>query len=106
MALHHYGVLKVTTWALGVIAVAAIALDPTVKVALIVSIPPTITGILAFVLGLMNRKQLQTIKVDVNTNFQKLLQDKISQDKVITEQTQKLAHAEGRREGVESKDAK
>ena len=102
MALHHLGILKTVTWVLGAAAVAIVAMDPTIKVALIVSAPPTLTGILAFILGLMNRKELKVIKVDVNTNFQKLLREKEEQNKEMAAKSDQLSHAQGRREGIES----
>lgn len=104
MVLHHLGVLKTVAWVTGVAGAVIVAMDPTVKVALVASIAPTIASLGALVLGILNRNQLKVIKVDVNTNFQKLLQDKKDQDKEMAAKTILLAHAEGRREGVESKE--
>lgn len=69
-----------------------------VEIALIVSIPPTITGLGAFILGLLNRRKLerveiqgQKIEVNVDGHLSKLME--IQQD---------LARAQGRREGVDA----
>ena len=106
MIVHHLSVLKTVAWVTGIIGAVVVALDPSVKVALIASIAPTIASMGALILGILNRNQLKVIKVDVNTNFQKLLQDKKNQDKEMAGKTIQLAHAEGRREGVESKEPK
>jgi hypothetical protein len=49
MTIAHIGALKVASWAIGVIAAAVFAIDPSYKMfvitALIAATPPTITGI-------------------------------------------------------------
>jgi hypothetical protein len=106
MSLHHIGAAKIVALVSAAIGAVILALDPTVKVALIVSIAPTVASVWAVVLGIMNRDQLKVIKVDVNTNFQKLLREKEDQNKEMAQKTTDLAHAQGRREGIESRETK
>lgn len=73
MTIHYYGGLKAVTWLFGLAAVAAFAIEPTVKVAIIVAIPSAITGIGTLVLGFLNRKDAKEIhavvtKVETQTN--------------------------------------
>lgn len=69
-------------------------MDTSVKVALIVAIPSTITSIGTLVLGLMNRSGLKEVHESVNGKLKQLI-----------ETSGKLSHAEGRREGVEATEA-
>lgn len=99
MPLPHYSALKAVAVAIGVVAAAIYATDPTVKVAIIAAtiaaIPPTIVGILNFFLGRANRKNIQQINVSVDGKLDRFM-----------ETAQKLSHAEGRREGVEATEDK
>lgn len=102
MVIHHLGVLKTVAWVTGIVGAVIVALDPSVKVALIASIAPTIASMGALILGILNRNQLKVIKIDVNTNFQKLLQDKKDQDKEMATKSDQLSHAQGWKEGSQS----
>ena len=106
MTIHSYAVAKVLVYASVAVGAFFFMLDPTVKVALIVSIPATVTGLVTLILGIVNRQQLKAIKVDVNSNFSRLLSEKANAQSQLTESQKKLSHAEGRREGVESGEAK
>ena len=68
-----------------------IVLEPTVQVALIVAVPALITGVGTIVLGLMNRSQMKQISINVDGKLEQLMAMR-----------QQLAHAEGRREGVDA----
>ena len=81
-------------------------MDPTVKVALIVAIPSTITGIGTLVLGFLNRSTQTQMKSSMDGHFTKLLAERQQQGVELVEKTDKLAHAEGRREGVEAAEDK
>ena len=84
-------------------------MDPTVKVAIIVAIPSAITGLGTLYLGIMNRRDAKDIrdhvgdiKASVDGNFSRLLDEKATQRVQLVDKTERLAHAEGRREGVEA----
>jgi hypothetical protein len=101
--------LKIATIAFSAMAAAAVALDPTVKVAIIMSVPATITGLGTLALGFLNRldqkKSLVNqaeMKDSMDGHFGKLLAEKAAQGAELVDKTDKLAHAEGRREGIES----
>jgi hypothetical protein len=102
MTIHFYGALKITTVIFGIIGAAIFAADPTIRVALIVATPGTITGILTFTLGLLNRRDARALKVG-QENMQKSVDGKL--DKYI-ETKEQLSHAQGRREGVEATEEK
>jgi hypothetical protein len=104
MGLHHLGLLKVGSWLFGLLVGAVVfAMDPTTKAFLfglcIASIPPTITGL--FTLRKLNR-----IDVNVDGRLGKLLNEKDAADAKLADKSAQLAHAQGRREGVESKEPK
>jgi hypothetical protein len=94
---------------LSVLAAVVVVMDPTVKVALIVVVGQLIIGIPTLILGFLNRKGLREIKVDVNSNFTRMMNQRdVQEEKLIMQagqlgfKTEQLAHAEGRREGIES----
>lgn len=98
--------MKVAATVTAVAAATIFALDPTVQVAIIVSVPTTVVTL---VLGLMNhyelkkhRDELHVIKVEMNGNMSRILDEKAIQGVSLTEKTTALAHAEGRREGTEA----
>jgi hypothetical protein len=106
MVLHHYGVWKLIWLASVIVGGVVVAMDPTVKVALIVATPTTITGFGTLILGFLNRRDAKLIhantaeiKASVNGNFTKLLNAKAAQSVELKDKTEQLAHAEGRREG-------
>lgn len=93
------------------------ALDPTVKVAIIVAIPSAITGIGTLVLGWLNRKEskrqfdvlhgnMTIIKENVNGALTKLRAEKDIQATQLIDAKVDLSYAEGRREGIEAKEKK
>ena len=69
-------------------------MDSTVKVAIIASIPGALTGLGTLIYSVLNRKALTNIHVAINSRLSELLVSSI-----------RAAKAEGRREGVESRDA-
>jgi hypothetical protein len=104
-----YAALKITTVMFFTIAAAIVAMDPTVKVAMIVATPGMITGIGTIILALMNRKtQQEGLKIQIETkanvdgNFSKLWEEKDRQVAQLKETQDKLSHAEGYRAGSES----
>lgn len=95
MIIPYVGALKVKT-ALAVISaisLLAFAVDPTVKVALIVSTPPTLLSIITLVVALLNHRDGQKLHISLNSRLSELV--RVSKE---------ASHAAGRREGVESKD--
>lgn len=70
MTLPHFTALKITTLVLGMAAAAVIAMDPTVKVAIIAAIPPTIS---AFLWGWVNNKKLTTVEKNTNNKLDQVL---------------------------------
>jgi hypothetical protein len=67
-------------------------LDPTIKVAIITALPPTVVAAAALITSLSNHKDIKELHVIVNSRLSELL-----------EQKGKAEHAAGRREGIESK---
>src|ERR1035437_1989831 len=103
----HLSVLfgfKVATVVFTLIGAAIVAMDPTVKVAIIVAAPSMLAGIGTIILGFMNRTKLQDVhesavrmESNVNGKLSKLLE--VKQELSNTQQT--LAHAEGHREATD-----
>jgi hypothetical protein len=97
MSWHNYGVaklaalLKVATWVFGFVGTAVWIIDPTVKVALIASMPASITGLAAFIMGIVNKNKIKEVHLTMNSRLDELLRT-----------TKEHAHDEGRREGIES----
>ena len=95
---HHYGVLavalKIATGVFSIVAALMIIMDPTVKVAIIAAIPPTISSLMW---GYINHKKLQTVEVNTNHRLDKLLQER---NTATTRADTAEAHALGRTEGV------
>ena len=92
---------KVATLAFAVLAAAVVALDPTVKVAIIAAIPGTITGLITVILGIINHRTQQEMRVSVDGNFKRMLDERALQTVELKDQSDKLSHAQGRREGIE-----
>jgi hypothetical protein len=110
MSLHHIAAWKVASAVAVAISATVIVMEPTVKVALIMGVSAIVTMIAG---KLMERwfppKILQKIatsqneiKVSVDGNFKRMLDDKEKQDKLIAQSDKDLARAEGHREGSES----
>ena len=73
MTFPHIGYWKAATWTLATVAAAIIAIDPTVKIALIAGTPAAVTGLFGLLLGYLNRRELQNIKVNVDGRLSELL---------------------------------
>jgi hypothetical protein len=100
-------VLKVTT----VFAAALVAMDPTVKVALIAGAALVLANIPTFILGLLSRSDAKKslvnqaeLKTAMDGNFGRLWNEKDQLRTALTDKSEKLAHAEGHREGIEAAD--
>jgi hypothetical protein len=65
--------LKLATGLLAIMAIAVFAMDPTIKVAIIVSIPPTLAAI---VTGMVNHSKLSTIEINTNHRLDMLLAER------------------------------
>ena len=85
------GAWKVITFATSVLAALIFAMDPTVKVALISCIPPTVS---AFIWGWVNHKKLSTVEVNTNSKLSRLLDERNAA-------SSRADRAEGHREGME-----
>ena len=112
MIVTHYTALKVLA-VYSVIALSAIALNPTLEVAVIVAVPGTIAGMGTIFLGLLARKDARELRASqaamqtsIDGHFSKLLDEKQKQGEQLVDKTDRLAHAEGRREGVEATEEK
>lgn len=78
-------------------------MEPGVKVALIVAIPSTITGIGTLLLGFLNRQDNKSIKLGVDGINSRIQTKSDAQGEELADKSNQLAHAQGRREGMESK---
>ena len=103
MSIVHYGALKLVLVASILAAAAIAAMDPTTKgyivAGCIAAIPPTITGVL-------NHWKIAAVehKVDgMNTALTAKADNAIAQ---LSDAKNEIAHKDGRREGVESKEEK
>ena len=118
MTIAHYGAAKLILLGVyGVAAAAIVVINPTVEVALIVAVPGIITGMGTICLALLNRrdarkdasemKAIQSkMQTSIDGHFTKLLDQKQIISEQLVEKTDKLSHAEGRREGIESTEEK
>jgi membrane protein implicated in regulation of membrane protease activity len=109
MSLPHYGAWKLATWILSGLAAVIVAMDPTMKVAIVTAIPATLTLLFTILTWFMGRKSLvnqSQMKESIDGHFTKLMEEKTQQGVELVEKTDKLSHAEGRREGIESTESK
>lgn len=88
----YYGAVKLATLVLGVGAVTVILMDPTVKVAIISAIPPTVS---AFVWGWVNHVKIATVEVNTNSKLTELLKQR-------NEAASRADRAEGIKEGSDA----
>jgi hypothetical protein len=97
------GTLKVVTLVGGTIGAAVFVLEPTVQVALI-----GFAGVIAANLCAFGMLYFRLTRIDHNMDgINTHLRDKNeAQGAALTDAGQKLAHAEGRREGIESTEGK
>lgn len=84
--------LKVATVGLSLAAATIIAMEPTVKVAIIAAIPPLVSS---FLWGWANHRKISTVEVNTNDKLTRLLQ---TQQAAST----RADHAEGQIAGVKS----
>ena len=110
MIVTHFTALK-GLMIYGAIGLAVILANPTVEVALIVAIPGMITGMGTILLALLARRDARELGVSqakmqtsIDGHFSKLLDEKQKQAEQLVDKTDRLAHAEGRREGMEAAD--
>lgn len=106
LSLPSLGALKLATAVVSVVAAAIFAMEPTVQVAIIASIAPTVLALGTLILGLVNRSTQAAMKESIDGHFTKLLTERQEQGAQLVDKTDKLAHAEGRREGVEASEGK
>jgi membrane protein implicated in regulation of membrane protease activity len=85
--------LKIIKWVSLAMGALILLMDPTVKVALIVSIAPTITAVLT---AWVNHRKLNTIEINTNSRLDKLLGER---DRATT----RADRAEGEIKGAEKK---
>jgi hypothetical protein len=124
----HYGsVLKISTYVFGALSAVAILIDPTIKVALIMSIPGIVTGLSASYIGYLNhldnklthasqqeqKNATEAIGNKVDGKLSRILDASDKKDVKLADQSDQLtvakvdlSHAEGRREGIESTEPK
>jgi hypothetical protein len=106
MSLPHYSAWKIATWILSLAGAVIVTLDPTVKVAIIVAIPSTITGIGTLILGFMSRKsqqitdaKVEKIEISVNSNTSRLLDKLEEKGKQLVAATSRADSSEGSEAG-------
>jgi hypothetical protein len=100
MALPHaYGAFKVIGLGVSLAAGFVFAMDPTVKVALIAGAAVVLASLPALIVGLLNRQAVQQMSINVDGNLQRLLDEKAEQVAQLKDQGQKLARAEGVKQG-------
>src|ERR1035437_3763563 len=103
----HLSVLfgfKVATVVFTLIGAAIVAMDPTVKVAIIVAAPSMLTGIGTIILGFMNRTKLQDVHesaVRMESNVDGKLSKLLEVKQQLSDTKETLAHAEGHREATD-----
>ena len=116
MAIHHYGILKITSLISGAVAATIVVMDTNIKVAMIAVIPLTISSLGTLWLALLARKDKQksdsilmanqdnmrtsqgVLETKMDGHFTRLLERTSTQGKELVAKTDKLAHAEGRQE--------
>jgi hypothetical protein len=98
--------IKIITGCLAIIAIAIIAIDPTIKVAVIVSIPPTLTALFG---AFANYKQYRELHKKVNTVENKVDTVEVNTNAKLTKlldernvASARADQAEGHIEGVKS----
>jgi hypothetical protein len=132
MSLPHIGALKLTTWAGSLVSAALFTFiaeaqdlsNNAVKLALIAAcsslLIAIVTGATSVILQVMNRSDAREMRIDtqkslanqdamkesMDGHFSKLLAKTAQQGNELVDKTDKLAHAEGRREGVEATEGK
>lgn len=96
MMVPYLGALKIKTalWMISTFSLLAFAIDPTVKVALIAAVPPTLLSIVTLIVSVQNRMEGQKLHISLNSRLSELIKA-----------SKESAHAAGRREGIESKDS-
>jgi lysine/ornithine N-monooxygenase len=118
MSLHHYGAMKAAAWVSGALSAAIFAFvaeaqdlsNNAVKIALISAITSlliaVVTGATTITLQLLSRRDVAKMQTSIDGHFGTLLAKSEQQSTELVDKTDKLAHAEGRREGVEASEDK
>ena len=100
----HLGVVtKFAFWTSFMVGAAAVAVDPTVKVAIIVSIPPTIS---AFIWGWVNHGKISMVEFNTNNTLTQLRLQFVNLLKEKQEALTRADRAEARTEGDQSREEK
>ena len=116
MTIAHIGAWKVAVILFNVAVVIFLALDPTVQVAMIAGTSLVVANVPALIIALLNHRtltqsvavardtktEIAEMKVNVDGNLTRLLNEKVTQSAQMVEKSEQLAHAEGRREGREA----
>lgn len=110
---HFIVTLKIATYVGGLVGAVIWAVDPTIKVALIVSIPSMITGCGTLLLAFLNRSDAKkslvaqdSIRLSVD-GINSRLEDKLAAKNIqLSAKTEEAARAAGRREGSEEERGK
>jgi hypothetical protein len=95
----HVSIGKAAYITVTVVAVAFYALDPTVQVALIAGTALVLTNVPAIIIALLNRKAVDKMSINVDGNLKRLLDDKAAASAEHLVTSEKLAHAEGLKQG-------
>ena len=110
-------IVAILTWAVGAVI---FAMDPTERVALIVAAPIMVANVGTLILGFLARqdakaaagaarqslKNQDAMKDQMDGHFSKLLAERKTQGDELKDVADRLAHAEGRREGMEAGESK
>ena len=106
MTLAHVSLGKIALWAANVAIAVFFAVDPTVKVAIIAGSALVLTNVPAIIIAVLNRKAVEKMSINVDGNLKRLLDEKVTaaSEHVVT--SEKLAHAEGVREGSDAERAR
>lgn len=112
MSLAHAGIgtlgkaIVIAVIAVNVAAVAFVALDPTVQVALIAGSALVLTNVPTLIVAILTRKATKEMSVNVDGNLRRLLDEKARAATEHTVTADKLAHAEGRQQGSDEERAR
>jgi hypothetical protein len=77
-------------------------MEPTVEIALIAAVPPTVIGLVTLVLGILTRSKLNVVEKNTNNMLSRLTDER---NTASTRADTAEAHAQGRIEGVAAQQA-
>jgi hypothetical protein len=106
MSLAHVSIGKVLCVAANVIIVAVVAMDPTVKVAIIAGVALVLANIPTLIVGLLNRQAVKEMSINVDGNLRRLLDDKVTASAAHAVTSNELAREVGHREGSDEERAR